>query len=334
MTPANVVNAALDTYKATWNARATTLADGMRAVDGSASQQVLALTGAFTAAQVRAALDLQPGDHVFEIGCGVGRIGRLLAPELAQWHGLDIAERMVAHTRQALAGVPGALASPLMGSALPMLEDASMDKGYSVAVFIHLDKEDVNLYLREVARVLRPGGLFYFDTWNLSHPVGWQRFAYEVDEAAKADPTRRKDVARNQFCTPEEIRLYVRAAGLELVFEDLDSHWIQVVARRPDIPMPPGIAPCPLSLAGEETARRLASRRASIGYSPRWVQCFSEACEVLLGRVNVQTMLDRWRAEPGPPPEVVLHIAWLEGLGLVDSPTPHVVAPVIPGEPA
>src|SRR3546814_6743743 len=68
-----------------------------------------------------------------------------------------------------------------------------------------------------VARVLFPSGLFYFDTWNLAHPVGWRRFDFEVNQAAQQPPDQRKDVARNQFCTPQEVELYVRAVGLEPV---------------------------------------------------------------------------------------------------------------------
>src|SRR3546814_13977144 len=67
----------------------------------------------------------------------------------------------------------------LTRSRLDPLADASMDKGYCIAVFIHMDKEDMVLYLRDVARVLCPGGLFYFDTWNLAHQVGWRRFDFE-----------------------------------------------------------------------------------------------------------------------------------------------------------
>ncbi|MFN7293169.1 MAG: class I SAM-dependent methyltransferase, partial [Lysobacteraceae bacterium] len=151
------MDAADDSYKATWNARSTTLADGMLAVDGSADEAVLALTGAYTAAQLRAALRPAPGEHAFEIGCGVGRLGAQLAPEVASWTGLDIADNMAALARQRVAGVPGATALALDGARLPMA-DASMDKGWCVAVYIHMDKEDMVLSLREVARVLRPGG--------------------------------------------------------------------------------------------------------------------------------------------------------------------------------
>jgi len=290
-----------DSYKATWNARSTNLADGMLAVDGSADEDVLVQTGAYAAAQLRAALAPGPGQHLFEIGCGVGRLGAQLAPEVASWTGLDIAENMVALTRQRLAGVAGARAHALAGPKLSPLADASMDKGWCVAVFIHMDKEDMVLYLREVMRVLRPGGLFYFDHWNLAHPVGWRRFAYEVDEIGRSDPAQRKDVARNQFCTPEELRLYVRHAGLELLFEHSDSPWVQMVVRRPD-----GDAAAALA----EQAR-LAAARAAIACTPLWTRLFAEACEVLIEGVHPATMLARWRSQPETGPELPMFIAWL-----------------------
>ncbi|MFN3964187.1 MAG: class I SAM-dependent methyltransferase [Silanimonas lenta] len=309
-----------DTYKAAWNARSSSLAAAMLAVDGSASEEVLALTGAYTARQVHAALDLLPADRVFEIGCGVGRIGAQLAGHVAEWHGLDIAENMAALAHARVAAHPGARASALAGPRLSPLADASMDKGYCVAVFIHMDKEDMNLYLREVVRVLRPGGLFYFDHWNLAHPVGWQRFTYEVDEIGRSDPAQRKDVARNQFCTPEEVRLYVRAAGLELVFEHTDSPWIQAVARKPEHPLPRAapspapIEPAALSAGAAAEAARLAAARAEIGFTPAWTRCFAQSCEVLIGGRHPALLLDEWRREAEPAPEIPLFIAWLEAV--------------------
>ena len=50
----------------------------------------------------------------------------------------------------------------LKRSRLDGLADASFDKAYCVAVFIHMDKEDFFLYLEEIARVLKPGGAALF----------------------------------------------------------------------------------------------------------------------------------------------------------------------------
>ena len=299
------MNSPADSYKATWNARSATLADGMLAVDGSADEAVLALTGDYTAGQVRAALELGANDQVFEIGCGVGRIGQRIAAEVAGWQGFDIADNMAALAAARVASMPGASAHAVSGAALPQLACASMDKGYCVAVFIHMDKEDMNLYLREVARVLRPGGLFYFDTWNLAHPVGWQRFAYEVDEVGRSDPSRRKDVARNQFCVLEEVRLYAHHAGLEVVFEHADSPWLQVVLSKPS-PHASG--------AAADVAARLSVQRHAIAYSPRWTELFADACRVLIEGVHPQTMLDRWATLPSDEPELPMFIAWLSAI--------------------
>ena len=221
-------------YKSFWNDKASTPRGALVAVDGSHDERTVRLTGAFSAAQARAALDLQAADRVFELGCGVGRIGRELAGEVAHWHGLDISENMLGVARERLAGAGDCAFSALNGPRLDALADASMDKGYCVAVFIHMDKEDFVLYLRDVARVLRPGGLFYFDHWNLAHPVGWRRFALEFEQAAHLPPGQRKDVARNQFVVPQEVEAYVRGAGLEVLAVVTDTPWVQVVARKPD----------------------------------------------------------------------------------------------------
>jgi len=151
-------------YKSFWDEKASTTIGALLAVDGSASEEVARLTGAYTARQVSNALAFEPGDRVFELGCGVGRIGLQLAPKVAHWEGADISSNMLEVARQRLAGHSNVGFTELKQSRLDSLASASFDKAYCVAVFIHMDKEDFFLYLEEIARVLKPGGLFYFDT--------------------------------------------------------------------------------------------------------------------------------------------------------------------------
>ena len=262
--PAPAAGMDFQDYKSFWNDKASTPRGALVAVDGSHDERTVRLTGAFSAAQARAALDLQAGDRVFELGCGVGRIGRELAGEVAHWHGLDISENMLDVARERLAGSGDCAVSALQGPRLDALADGSMDKGYCVAVFIHMDKEDFVLYLRDVARVLRPGGLFYFDHWNLAHPVGWRRFALEFEQAARLPPGQRKDVARNQFVVPQEVEAYVRGVGLEPVLVLDDSPCVQVVARKPDGD--------PVASARE--AERLRNAAPRITYGQQWTTYF------------------------------------------------------------
>ncbi|GIV97125.1 MAG: hypothetical protein KatS3mg057_1782 [Herpetosiphonaceae bacterium] len=137
---------------------------------------------------------------------------------------LRIARRRTAH-------LPNVRFHEISRPQLPF-SDATFDRVYSHLVLFHLDKDDMYQYLREAARVLKPGGLIYFDTWNLLHPEGWARFEWEMEHHADKPI---KPAHRNRFCTPEEVRLYTEKAGLKpLVLLD-ESFWVQMIAARPGV---------------------------------------------------------------------------------------------------
>ena len=257
-------------YHAFWEQAARTPESALLAVDGSADESILQATGRWTAAQVAQALLLQPDDQVLELGCGVGRIGRELAPQCRSWHGVDIAANMLTVAKQRTSHLSNVAFQHLHRTSLSMFADASFDKAYAVAVLIHLDKEDVFLYLREVTRILRPGGLVYFDTWNLAHAVGWQRWMLEVEQWAGTDQVGRKDVARNQFCVPYELQLYIQHAGLREVMCLADSPWIQMIAVKPG-----------MDVDVEQLRQQLRARQAHFCFSPLWSQFFGSLLDVL-----------------------------------------------------
>jgi ubiquinone/menaquinone biosynthesis C-methylase UbiE len=268
-------------YKAFWDDKASTTTGALIAVDGSASEETARLTGAYTAKQVTSALDLQPTDRVLELGCGVGRIGLEIAPKVAHWEGADISQNMLDVARSRLATQRNVGFTELKRSRLDGLADASFDKAYCVAVFIHMDKEDFFLYLEELARVLKPGGVLFFDTWNLASAVGWRRFMLEVEQHRNADHALRKDVARNQFSTPEEVRAFLKAAGFETMLMMSDSPWVQAVALKPG--------------DGVDAAKLRASlerRAATIAYTPLWTELFDRMLAVAHAGKPPQTMLD------------------------------------------
>lgn len=290
-------------YKNFWNHKALDAVSAMSAVDGSPDETTLRQTGRYSARQVTAALALEPTDDVFEIGCGVGRIGRELLPAIGTWSGLDISENMLAVTRARLGEDPKVALHALHRPQLDPLADGSQDKGYCVAVFIHMDKEDFALYLREVARVLRPGGLFYFDHWNLAHPVGWRRFELELGQALHTPAGTRKDVARNQYSTPDEARLFVEHAGLELVACLADSPWLHVVARKPD-----GDA---AALQAERA--RTAALADRIVYGPGWIRYFDMIVAAERDGVAPHALAEELAAAPGDGLEVAMFRRWVAG---------------------
>jgi SAM-dependent methyltransferase len=272
---------AATTYSDFWDTQASTAESAISAVDGSQSEDVVQHTGRWSAAQVRAALDITPEDDVLELGCGIGRIGRELAERCRSWTGVDISANMIRHASKRLAALDNVRFHHLQRSSLEMLEDDSVDKAYSIAVFCHMDKEDLYLYMLELFRVVRPGGIIFVETWNLTHPVGWRRWVYEPMVWSRSDQSRRKDVARNQFCTEEEFGLYVTQAGFELLASFGESQSVQVIAgKQLDAPRKAGLE------------ARIDRHRDQIAYSPVYAELFAQSVDVLFGQLPPQDMLE------------------------------------------
>ncbi len=187
-------------------------------------------------------------------------------------------------------------------SSLQPLADASFDKAYCVAVFIHMDKEDFFLYLEDMARVLKPGGLVYFDTWNMASPVGWRRYALEIDQHRHADHSKRKDVARNQFSSPEEVRVFLDRAGFDLLLMQSDSPWVQAVGvrRGGDVDV------AALRVRTQSVAARIA-------YSPLWTEMFDGLLDVATGKVAPEVM---WKvlADDARGEEIPMFREWFRGM--------------------
>jgi len=186
----------------------------------------------------------------------------------------------------------------LARTTLAPIADASIDKAYCVAVFIHMDKEDFYLYLEELARVVKPGGLIYFDTWNLASKVGWRRYALEVAQYRGADIGTRKDVARNQFSTPDEVRAFLEHAGFETLLVLSDSPWVQAVARRKGG-----------NDDGSATRERLQRQAQRIAYTPLWTELFDTLIKVTTEGMPPQAALDMM-ADASRGEEVPMFRAW------------------------
>jgi len=100
---------------------------------------------------------------VLEIGCGAGRVTRALSGVFGEVYGVDISSEMVARAKQALADRPHAHVYQNSGSDLAVLGDVQVDFAFSTIVFQHIpSREVIESYVREVHRLLRPGGLFKF----------------------------------------------------------------------------------------------------------------------------------------------------------------------------
>lgn len=106
---------------------------------------------------------IDSGDRVVEIGCGIGRVTRALAARALHVTGIDVSAEMIAQARSTLADLDNVSLLVGNGRDLGGLPDSSADVVYSFIVFQHIPDPAITCsYVREIGRVLRPGGWTVF----------------------------------------------------------------------------------------------------------------------------------------------------------------------------
>lgn len=112
-------------------------------------------------------VEVPPAGSVVEIGCGVGRMTRALAARAAEVVALDVSRRMLELAREHNRGLENVTWLLGDGRSLAGVGDASAGACLSYVVFQHLPDPALTLgYVREIGRVLRPGGWAAFQVSN------------------------------------------------------------------------------------------------------------------------------------------------------------------------
>jgi ubiquinone/menaquinone biosynthesis C-methylase UbiE len=153
---------------------------------------------------IKGVTQIPPQAWILEIGCGRGAGARLLQEEFrpAALHAFDLDYRMIRLARKYLQGEPQDRIALYVGDALRLpYRDCVMDAVFGFGVLHHLP--DWRGGLKEIARVLRPGGLYFLEEF---YPPFYQNF-----------------LARRLFLHPEHDRFYshdlhqaLAEAGFEL----------------------------------------------------------------------------------------------------------------------
>lgn len=118
--------------------------------------------------------------HCVEIGCGVGRITRLLEDHFERVTALDVSDDMIERARRVTGD--GVSFRRVDGAQIP-LEGGAADAVFSVHVMQHLEGPAVlRAYIAEMARVLRPGGtaMIHIPVRGAADPRPWRRLQAEL----------------------------------------------------------------------------------------------------------------------------------------------------------
>jgi SAM-dependent methyltransferase len=148
-----------------------------------------------------------PNQRVLDVGCGLGRLARALTQYLSPmgvYFGIDVTKSSIDWCREQYREYPNfhfihadlfnteynpTATTPAADYAFP-LETNSIDFIFSISLYTHLVLRDVENYLREMSRVLKPGGTI------------WNTFLL-LDEIS--EPLARKAKERPEVHMPFEI---------------------------------------------------------------------------------------------------------------------------------
>jgi 2-polyprenyl-6-hydroxyphenyl methylase/3-demethylubiquinone-9 3-methyltransferase len=149
------------------------------------------------------------GKQVLDLGCAGGFMAEALDERGAQVTGIDPAKEAIAAARAHAAQNDRDIRYDIgIGEALPY-DDESYDAVVCVDVLEHV--ADLKQVIREVARVLRPNGLFLFDTIN-RNPIARLATITLAEDILRLLPRGTHDPAL--YIKPAELRTLMTEAGL------------------------------------------------------------------------------------------------------------------------
>jgi ubiquinone/menaquinone biosynthesis C-methylase UbiE len=216
-------------YKKVWSALSTTPDQAKLHVIGVTEEAALQSTGEQTLGFLQESVGIREDDVVLEIGCGIGRVGRTVAPRCRKWIGCDVASNMLSLAAERLRDLPGVELKEISGYDLVGIADASVDVVYCTVVFMHLETWDRYNYVLEAFRVLRPNGRIYVDNINLCSDGGWKVF-----EVHRAMSSTNRPPHMTQNSTPQEIETYLKRAGFSDVRVRTNDDWIRASGIKPE----------------------------------------------------------------------------------------------------
>lgn len=218
-------------YKTTWETLASRQEGAVIYVSGYQDEEKLHADAEDTLGILRKTVGINADDVFLEIGCGVGRVGRALAPLVKEWIGCDVSSEMLRQARRKTLGLPNVKLVEVSGYDLQPVPDASVDVVYTTVVFMHLDEWDRYAYCLEAMRVLKPGGRFYCDNANIASDEGWAMFE-NVRTSFK--PLDRPPQSSKCSSVPE-IETFLRRAGFEDRHVATRPMWVYGWGRKPKV---------------------------------------------------------------------------------------------------
>jgi ubiquinone/menaquinone biosynthesis C-methylase UbiE len=150
---------------------------------------------------------------VLEIGCGSGKFSEKLASLCKLLICADVSGKMIDRAKRRLQGLTNIQFEKLNGLDLNQFVSESVNFVFAFDCLVHIEIEDAYCYLREIKRVLTPGGIGLLHFANLNSEEGWNKFITE----APLNRGNQKHFDRFCFLTWEIVEKFFNSLDLKIV---------------------------------------------------------------------------------------------------------------------
>ena len=165
---------------------------------------------------------------VLEIGCGIGRILIPMSEKFQEVIGVDISQEMVNIGKQKTKNYTNCKILLNNGMDLSDFSSNYFDFCYSFITFQHIPKKlIVKNYIKEVARVLKPGSYFRFQVRGI-HLVDPIKFRL-LEKIGEKNPISPDDTWLGVQFSSQEIHEIAEEFGFEIIEEsgeDTEYYWL------------------------------------------------------------------------------------------------------------
>lgn len=205
--------------------------DGLLKLSGHTTREEFERDRQQHAAEIAQFCSLTRSSRGFEIGSGDGTVARILAPQCQSLDCNDLSASFLEIARAKCADHPNVSFHKIGDNYLDHLPAETYDFGFSLHVFIHLNAYDIYNYLIAVKRILKPGGVFYFDACTLG-PQTVTVFREHAEMYRKSPEIIRGLLNYNH---PTTVRRVIDEAGMEFSDQSQLSEegWMKVLTRKP-----------------------------------------------------------------------------------------------------
>jgi SAM-dependent methyltransferase len=102
---------------------------------------------------------MDEGKEILEIGPGAGRWTEYLQPIAKRLVLVDITPKCITMCRERFAGRDNNIEYHSIDRDIGFIPCNSLDRVWSYDVFVHINPSDTELYIKNISRILRPGGI-------------------------------------------------------------------------------------------------------------------------------------------------------------------------------